>query len=49
MVTYELEIEGRSLFVADCNNDINSGSSKNATAKKLGIPIITEEQLIAMF
>lgn len=25
MVTYELEIEGRSLFVADCNNDINSG------------------------
>jgi DNA ligase (NAD+) len=31
------------------NNDINSGSSKNVTAKKLGIPIITEEQLIAMF
>ena len=27
------------------NNDINSTSSKNATAKKLNIPIITEQQL----
>ena len=30
------------------NNDINSTSSKNKKAKELGIPIITEEQLIAM-
>lgn len=30
------------------NNDINSTSSKNVKAKHLGIPIITEEQLIAM-
>ena len=28
------------------NNDINSTSSKNVTAKKLGVPIITEQQLI---
>ena len=25
------------------NNDINSTSSKNISAKKLGVPIITEE------
>jgi len=30
------------------NNDINSGSSKNKKAKELGIPIITEEELIDM-
>ena len=30
------------------NNDINSTSSKNVKAKSLGIPIITEEQFIAM-
>jgi DNA ligase (NAD+) len=30
------------------NNDINSSSSKNISAKKLGIPIITEEQLVQM-
>lgn len=30
------------------NNDINSSSSKNVTAKSLGIPIITEEELINM-
>lgn len=30
------------------NNDINSSSSKNKKAKSLGIPIITEEELIAM-
>jgi DNA ligase (NAD+) len=30
------------------NNDINSTSSKNATAKSLGIPIITEEEIINM-
>ena len=28
------------------NNDISSTSSKNLTAKKLGIPIITEQQLL---
>lgn len=28
------------------NNDITSGSSKNKTAKELGVPIITEEQFI---
>lgn len=31
------------------NNDINSSSSKNVKAKQLGIPIITEEELLAMF
>lgn len=30
------------------NNDSTSNSSKNKKAKELGIPIITEEQLIAM-
>lgn len=30
------------------NNDINSTSAKNKTAQKLGIPIITEEQLKKM-
>ena len=30
------------------NNDINSSSSKNKKAKSLGIPIITEEELVAM-
>ena len=30
------------------NNDILSSSSKNKMAKQLGIPIITEEQFIAM-
>ena len=30
------------------NNDINSTSSKNVKAKQLGIPIITEDELIAM-
>ena len=30
------------------NDDINSTSSKNIKAKQLGIPIITEEQLITM-
>lgn len=30
------------------NNDINSTSSKNKTAKQLGIPIITEQQLMEM-
>lgn len=31
------------------NNDITSGSAKNVAAKKAGIPIITEEELRAMF
>lgn len=30
------------------NNDVNSTSGKNKKAKELGIPIISEEQLIAM-
>ena len=30
------------------NNDINSSSTKNKTAKKLGIPIITEDEFIDM-
>ena len=30
------------------NNDINSTSSKNVTAKNLGIPIITEQEIINM-
>jgi NAD-dependent DNA ligase len=30
------------------NNDNNSTSSKNKTAKQLGIPIITEQQLMEM-
>ena len=31
------------------NNDINSESSKNVAAKKLGIPIITEEEFISEY
>ena len=31
------------------NNDINSTSAKNVSAKKLGIPILTEEELLSMF
>ena len=31
------------------NNDINSNSSKNVQAKKLGIPIITELEFIEKF
>lgn len=30
------------------NNDISSGSSKNKKAKELGVPIITEEELVKM-
>ena len=30
------------------NNDITSGSSKNKTAKELGVPIITEEDFLKM-
>lgn len=30
------------------NNDIDSSSSKNAKAKKLGVPIITEKRLLTM-
>ena len=30
------------------NNDINSNSSKNKNAKKLGVPIITEEDFLGM-
>ena len=31
------------------NNDINSDSSKNKAAKKVGIPIITEEEFISQY
>ena len=31
------------------NNDIESASSKNVSAKKLGIPIISEDVFIEMF
>ncbi|MDD6798748.1 MAG: NAD-dependent DNA ligase LigA [Clostridia bacterium] len=31
------------------NNDSTSGSSKNKTAAKLGIPVITEDEFLAMF
>ena len=31
------------------NNDITSSSSKNKTAKELGIPIITEEEFMAQY
>ena len=31
------------------NNDVNSTSQKNKTAKELGIPIITEEMFINQF
>ena len=30
------------------NNDVNSTSSKNKTAKKLGVEIISEEQFLSM-
>ncbi len=30
------------------NNDVSSGSNKNVTAKKLGVPIITEEQFLEL-
>ena len=31
------------------NNDVNSTTSKNATAKSLGVPILSEEEFIQMF
>ena len=30
------------------NNDSTSGSSKNKTAKELNVPVITEEEFLAM-
>lgn len=54
----KVEIESRGGKVVDSvsskttylvNNDINSTSSKNKKAKDLGIPIITEEELLNMF
>ena len=52
------EIENRGGHVASSvsskthyliNNDKNSGTSKNLTAKKLNIPILTEEEFIEKF
>ncbi len=31
------------------NNDVNSGSSKNQTAKKLGVPILSEEDFLTKY
>ena len=31
------------------NNDVNSTTSKNASAKKLGVPIISEDAFLEMF
>ena len=31
------------------NNDVNSTTAKNKTAKELGVPIITEEEIIKFF
>lgn len=40
-------ISGKTSYLI--NNDINSTSSKNASAKKFGIPILSEEEFIKMF
>lgn len=40
-------ISGKTSYLI--NNDVESTSSKNISAKKLGIPIISEENFIAMF
>lgn len=56
--TLKQEIENRGGHVAGSvsskthyliNNDKNSGTSKNVTAKKLNIPILTEEEFIEKF
>jgi DNA ligase (NAD+) len=39
-------VSGKTDFLI--NNDVTSGSNKNRTAQKLGIPIITEEQFLEM-
>ena len=40
-------ISGKTSYLI--NNDINSTSSKNTSAKKFGIPILSEEEFIKMF
>ena len=40
-------ISGKTSYLI--NNDVNSSSSKNVSAKKLGVPIISEEAFIEMF
>jgi DNA ligase (NAD+) len=40
-------ISGKTSYLI--NNDVNSTSSKNASAKKLGVPIISEDAFIEMF
>ena len=40
-------ISGKTSYLI--NNDVNSSSSKNMSAKKLGVPIISEDAFIEMF
>ena len=40
-------ISGKTSYLI--NNDVNSTSSKNVSAKKLGVPIISEDDFIEMF
>ena len=40
-------ISGKTSYLI--NNDFNSSSSKNISAKKNGVPIITEDAFIEMF
>ena len=40
-------ISGKTSYLI--NNDVNSSSSKNVSAKKLGVPIISEDAFIEMF
>jgi DNA ligase (NAD+) len=40
-------ISGKTSYLI--NNDVNSSSSKNISAKKLGVPIISEDAFIEMF
>ena len=39
-------VSGKTSYLV--NNDVNSTTSKNATAKRLGVPIINEDTLLTM-
>ena len=39
-------VSGKTSYLV--NNDFNSTTSKNATAKRLGVPIINEDTLLTM-